>query len=275
MSSVKDHLVKWRLRSPSLIAQTPTSDVYKVLRPNGKMAILKRWTKIGRRDEVNGNTILKWWRGQGAVRLYDCDDEGQLLEYADGKSLGEETRNEKLSDKAAISVVCELIRKLHKPHARTPSNLTPLELQFRALIDRDAKKSRQHKQLFSRGRTVAKQLLSRQVGVRPLHGDLHHDNIIISKSRGWLAIDPKGLIGDPYYDLSNLFLNPLGREDENATPRRINRLATQLAHELELNKRKILRYAFARAMLSAAWHEQDGSDGAYSMKVAELIAKHT
>lgn len=120
MGTVKDHLVKWRLRSPSLIAQTPTSDVYKVLRANGKTAILKHWTKIGRRDEANSNTILKWWRGQGAVRLYDCDDEGQLLEYADGKTLGEETRGEKLSDKEAISVVCELIKKLHAPKRRHP-----------------------------------------------------------------------------------------------------------------------------------------------------------
>lgn len=274
MRTVKDHLVKWRLRSPSLIAQTPTSDIYKVRRANGKTAILKHWTKIGRRDEVNSNTILKWWRGQGAVRLYECDDEGQLLEFAEGKTLGEETRDQKLSDKAALTVVCELIRKLHGPHARTPNNLTPLDIRFRALNERDTRKSPQHKQLFARGRSVARQLLSRQVDVRPLHGDLHHDNIIASKDRGWLAIDPKGLIGDPYYDLGNLFLNPLGREQVNATPRRINLLADQLARELEFNRQKILRYAFAHAMLSAAWHEQDGGDGAYSVKIAELIAKY-
>lgn len=30
-----------------------------------------------------------------------------------------------------------------------------------------------------------------------LHGDMHHENILFDEDRGWLAIDPKGLTGDP------------------------------------------------------------------------------
>jgi streptomycin 6-kinase len=29
-----------------------------------------------------------------------------------------------------------------------------------------------------------------------LHGDMHHGNVLNFGSRGWLAIDPKGLIGE-------------------------------------------------------------------------------
>jgi len=30
-----------------------------------------------------------------------------------------------------------------------------------------------------------------------LHGDLHHDNILAAERQPWLALDPKGLVGEP------------------------------------------------------------------------------
>jgi streptomycin 6-kinase len=48
-----------------------------------------------------------------------------------------------------------------------------------------------------------------------LHGDLHHANIIISAGRGWLAIDPKGVCGDPGYEVGPFMMNqiPAGASD--------------------------------------------------------------
>jgi streptomycin 6-kinase len=45
-----------------------------------------------------------------------------------------------------------------------------------------------------------------------LHGDLHHENILLGQ-RGWIPIDPKGLIGDPSFEASAWLRNPL-----NLTP---------------------------------------------------------
>jgi streptomycin 6-kinase len=44
--------------------------------------------------------------------------------------------------------------------------------------------------------------------VTMLHGDIHHRNILDFGERRWLAIDPKGLLGDRGFDHSNLFRNP-------------------------------------------------------------------
>lgn len=41
-----------------------------------------------------------------------------------------------------------------------------------------------------------------------LHGDLHHGNILDFGTRGWLAIDPKGLVGERGFDYANIFTNP-------------------------------------------------------------------
>ncbi|HKA75114.1 MAG TPA: aminoglycoside phosphotransferase family protein [Xanthobacteraceae bacterium] len=37
-----------------------------------------------------------------------------------------------------------------------------------------------------------------------LHGDLHHDNILWDATRGWVAVDPKGVIGEPAYEFGAL-----------------------------------------------------------------------
>ena len=49
---------------------------------------------------------------------------------------------------------------------------------------------------------------SDQRDVRVLHGDIHHHNIRQS-SRGWLAFDPKGLVGERTYDCANTLCNPV------------------------------------------------------------------
>ncbi len=46
--------------------------------------------------------------------------------------------------------------------------------------------------------TLAGRRGQRDIG--PLHGDIHHNNILDFGARGWLAIDPKRLIGDRAFD---------------------------------------------------------------------------
>ncbi|KJS51935.1 kinase, partial [Streptomyces rubellomurinus subsp. indigoferus] len=37
-----------------------------------------------------------------------------------------------------------------------------------------------------------------------VHGDLHARNILRSDREPWLAVDPKGYVGDPAYDAGTL-----------------------------------------------------------------------
>ena len=94
--------------------------------------------------------------------------------------------------------------------------------------------------------------------MKPLHGDLHHENIMFGP-RGWLVIDPAGLIGDPALDVANMFSNPLDRFDLTRNEERIALMAGIFSEALGRDVRTILRYAFAYGCLSAAWHEEDGN----------------
>lgn len=48
-----------------------------------------------------------------------------------------------------------------------------------------------------------------------LHGDLHHQNVLRGP-RGWVLIDPKGVIGDPAFEPSAAIRNPLDKLREEA-----------------------------------------------------------
>ncbi len=107
--------------------------------------------------------------------------------------------------------------------------------------------------------TLAKKLLSQQIEICALHGDLHHDNIRLS-DRGYLAFDPKGLIGDRAYDLANLFKNPVDAPAVFGDPDRITRKAEDLAKALDTSPKRILSWAVAHCGLPIVWIGQIATD---------------
>jgi len=81
-----------------------------------------------------------------------------------------------------------------------------------------------HGGLLAPAAAAARVLLAEPREVVPLHGDLHHDNVLDFGARGWLAIDPKRLVGERGFDFANILRNP---DAEVAT--RPGRLARQAA----------------------------------------------
>ena len=56
-------------------------------------------------------------------------------------------------------------------------------------------------------------LASSQRRPRLLHGDLQHYNILFDTNRGWLAIDPKGVVGEVEYEIGAVLRNPAESPD--------------------------------------------------------------
>lgn len=101
-----------------------------------------------------------------------------------------------------------------------------------------------------------------------LHGDLHHDNLLWSIERGWVAIDPHGVTGDPGYDVGPLLLNPWGADLVGLLPRRLALLAELLAMPVD----RLAGSGLVRAVLSEAWTVQDsGRPDGGPLRLAEAI----
>ncbi len=103
-----------------------------------------------------------------------------------------------------------------------------------------------------------------------LPGDVPHGNILNFGEHGWLAIDPKGLIGERCFDYANLFCNP-----DHETARAPSRLARQIevvADAAGLERKRLLRWVLAWAGLSAVWHIGNGAPPDTALVVAEIAA---
>jgi streptomycin 6-kinase len=96
-----------------------------------------------------------------------------------------------------------------------------------------------------------------------LHGDLHHGNVLSSSRAPWLAIDPKGVIGDPAWELAPFLFNRLERSPAVDWPRIIRRRADQIAEELSLDRERVYAWSAVRAIQSAFWSLRDepGTNG--------------
>ena len=111
--------------------------------------------------------------------------------------------------------------------------------------------------LWQRAQTMLADLLATTTEPVPLHGDLHHENVIGSGS-DWRVIDAKGLIGDPHYEVANVFRNPHGAEELALRPGRINRLADTFERQLGWDGHRVMRWAAVHSAISAIWDHAAG-----------------
>ena len=126
------------------------------------------------------------------------------------------------------------------------------------------------KQLIGKVEELLPRLFTESSPPMLIHGDLHHYNIL-SSERGWLAIDPKGVIGPPEYEVGPLLINPWGdlQKISQLTKRRI----AILSERLGFSRQMIRDWALCHAVLSAWWSIQDHESGEFAIKCAEIFSE--
>ncbi len=203
--------------------------------------------------------------GRGAERLLAYDDarSAMLLERVlPGTPLSTLAIEQ---DEHATSILASVLRQLWRP--------VPERHALPSVADwaRGLSKLRQHfdggtgplpANLVARAEGLFAELLASQTSLAVLHGDAHHDNILASSRGGWLAIDPKGIIGEPTYDTAAMLYNPLETLPTHPDARRLlARRVDQLSEELDLDRERVIGWGLAQAVLSAWWFVDDDMDG--------------
>jgi streptomycin 6-kinase len=217
-----------------------------------------------RRDSrLDPNDVVGWrWRRRSHRTRRTCN----TLERASSQdSLVEMSRRG--DDDKSLTILCRTLTALHRPrNVPPPSDLPRLTEWFRhlsrlALTD----------PLLARGSAIADGLLVSPRDEIVLHGDMHHGNVLWFRHRGWLAIDPKGIIGERGYDYANIFCNP--DQQTALAPGRFDARLEQVSVEAHLDPDQLLRWIIAHAALSSAWSMEDGESPACSLTVLEVALK--
>jgi dephospho-CoA kinase len=244
----------WQVMSAASLAVGIGGRVWRAQRRDGSTVVIKKISAQAMADADHAAAYLNWRDGRGAIRLLRAQDEFQMLEDAGDRTLTSVLDQE--GDASATLIAAEVLRRLHDRCDGPFPNLTTMEARFAGLTQL---KPAEMDPMQIEALGWLKRLLALPVEARPLHGDLHHDNIL-SGSRGWLAIDPHGVLGDPAYDAANLLYNPVERDDLRTDTARAGRLAEVMAPSVDRPVAVVLGYAFCHACLSAAWHREDGNE---------------
>jgi len=218
---------------------------------------------------------LRLFDGHGMVQLLDSDttDEAMLLERLMPGTLLRSVEDDEESTTYAAVVMRQLWRPVSKNHP------------FKTVQDwgKGFTRLRQYygggigpfpKALLEEAETLYRELSASMAEPALLHGDLHHDNILAAERQPWLAIDPKGVVGEPAYETGAWLRNPMPQLLDMPQPGRIlARRVDQLAGELGFDRARVRGWGLAQAMLSAWWSVEDfGEMPEFPITCARLLA---
>ena len=248
--------------------------------------------KVSRYVGETGNEIaaLRLWDGEGAARLLEADpDAGALLleRLRPGTMLSEVAAED---DRAATAIAAGVLGRLWRPlPASQPARRSPPGFAsqapppfplpagpgLRSLASWCAAYDRNREallrgergfpaSLFQRADAMRRDLLDSAPAPVSLHGDMHHFNVLRAGREPWLAIDPKGLAGDPCFDVCQFLRNP------EPVPLSVNRARLDIfCAELGLERSRTRDWCFVHAMLDACWEFEDGESWAETVAYAE------
>lgn len=219
-------------------------------------------------DEWRSGEILQAFSGNGVARVYEHEPGAVLLErLRPGNSLADLALSGK--DEEATDILAGVIQQMSMS-ARETSGACARDVTvwdwgqaferytstLRGLRARgDAQIS---EQLVKSAHRLYANLCASQRQPRLLHGDLHHYNVLFDSERGWLAIDPKGVVGEVEYEIGAILRNPIERPELVVSPATIERRTTWLTEKLSLDYERVLAWGFAQAVLSVLWDIEDG-----------------
>ncbi|MCT4710546.1 APH(6) family putative aminoglycoside O-phosphotransferase [Enterobacteriaceae bacterium H11S18] len=219
-------------------------------------------------DEQTGNAMMAWWEGNGAAQVIAYDKEAILLARATGiASLSMMSKNGQ--DNEACRILCATANRLHSKLGKPLQKFTPLHRWFSSLKPA----ALEHGGILAHCAEISQQLLSSPQDVVVLHGDLHHDNVLDFASSGWLAIDPKGLLGERGFDFANIFTNPDLGNPEHYVARvpSIFKQRLEIVTEISgINRERLLQWIIAWCGLSATWSLECNDRISVQIEIAEL-----
>ena len=247
-----EFLARWRLNAPCPVADTGHARVWKVRQDNGQPAALKLYARADRGNEAAGTRLMRAWQDRGAVRIIAEVETAVLMEWLDGPSLGDIARDGRTDE--AIGELAKVASRLHQTPKVKVDGLKPLDQVFEPLFsctfsDNCTPSLRRD---FMSAMGLAQNLLGRQDRMVPLHGDLHHDNVILTGD-GPVVIDAKGYLGDPAFELANALRHPKGLPSLVRQPRQIDRCLTAYAQAMRVSRKRLAQWAAAKCALSIFW----------------------
>jgi streptomycin 6-kinase len=240
----------------------------------GKCGTIPCLLKVSRQssDEWHSGAVVRAFDGNGMVRAYDHREGTVLLErLTPATPLIELTLAGR--DDEATDILADVIGRLSATQipAACPTVQDWGKGFSRYLGTGDPQIP---PALVERAQSWYQMLSGSQGQTRLLHGDLQHYNVLYDGTRGWLAIDPKGVVGEIEYELGASLRNPGELPARFASSRIVEKRLARFGARLALALDRALAWAYAQAVLSAIWEVEDDTSigaGHPTIRLAQAI----
>ena len=266
---------RWSLRFGAPFHGGTCSWVAPAWLPDGTPAVLKiTWPH---REASGEAEALRTWDGAGAVRLlrHDPENYALLIERCDpGTELGKHSA----PDEDRLITGAEVLRGLWRPQLPDVrmERLADVAAEWADTLEERMDRHRPDLDpgLVSLGGRLLRELPRTAEREVVVHGDFNPGNVLAADRGGWLAIDPKPMVGDPAYDpwpLIEQIDDPFEHDDPAPVLR--ERFAL-VADVLGADPHRLQAWAAARDIENALWCvEHDEPDGAVeAMESGRLLA---
>lgn len=233
---------------------------------------------VSNNEMLSEMEALKLFNGEGACRLLDYDEKKywMLLErLTPGVMLS--TLED---DEEATHIAAEVMQKIWRSGLDIPAAHVSKFIKLSDWFD-GLKKLRPrfnggtgpfNKKILQRVERSVTNFLAENHQPVLMHGDFHHFNIL-SSERGWLIIDPKGVMGPACYEVGPLLINPWGDFLSRTNHRLMMKRRIDILHEhLGFERERIHEWGLAHAVLSAWWSMEDSTGWESTMAFAEMMA---
>jgi streptomycin 6-kinase len=279
-TALESLISKWYLANLVLIDSFSASLVFRgVSKVHGPVVM-----KFG----VNGDeflsevSALKSFNGQGACKLIDYDLERKVL-LEEFIYPGTELSKEKSIEKR-LEVFCGLHKELYSSGTirdKVFGDITR-ESEFKSYKDwilriADYMKGLSHWQDLSFHMEQAKNLYLDLLDDYPeeclLHGDFHYYNILKS-DKTYKIIDPKGVMGNPIFDIPRYMLNEFwDQEDKSKLDETMEVVFSYISSKLNIPKSVLSKLLYIEGTMAICWCVQDGADLNEKEEFVDMLEK--
>jgi streptomycin 6-kinase len=270
---LKSLIKQWNFKIEKICANLSYNFVAFVTLKDGGDAVLK--CSVPNKEFTTEIAALQSYAGEGAVRLMAADAEtGWLLEE---RCIPGDNLLSLNDDEKATTIALNLMQQLWRL-SPNPVTKFPTLTEWLSGLDRLQKYSGNNPGIFPQklvdfSLAASKELLASSGEQVLLHGDLHHFNVLSSARNSWLAIDPKGIIGEREYEVTAFMRNP-GPQllTTMNTKQVILRRLDQIVEHMGFDRERILLWSIVNAVLTAWWCIEDKVPGKdYLLNYARVL----
>lgn len=246
---------KWGLNSFQLIPSYSANLVVKCYSDRFGSVVLKIGNPASIYREYH---TLNQYNGRRFCKVFDVDlESGVILEEC--VSPGISLRNEGLIAKR-LSVFCSLYKGLHMTPAKP--EIYPTYTEWASRITEYMSKRDDCRELYlhmKKAKDICLSVSSSYPQKMLLHGDFHHDNILLRDHEEYIIIDPKGVIGDPVFDIPRFILNEFEDEKTPELHAKVIEIISSIEKSLDIPNEIIKQCLYVETAMGNCWCVEDGS----------------